>query len=242
MEGIRGAVALAGVLCLVAAECSAAGPPAPSASSAGAVQGAECGSAPPFVSDSFSGQSGLALGAHTGERGATWSDWPAASGRAQLTRQMRVRASTAGPHAVLTASGAPPGPDYEVSADFHVVSLGETTLIGLLARRDDADSEYMGWYNSASGTWGIARRLGGTGITIGSTYSQTLNVGGTYRAALRVRGSRISLLVDGLERVSGIDTSVGAPGRAGIRIAQAGRAADDAGIQLGNFRAAGCSS
>ncbi|MFN2521660.1 MAG: hypothetical protein ABR525_11575, partial [Candidatus Limnocylindria bacterium] len=166
MKGIRAPVVLAGVLCFACAGRVPAAVPAPSASASPARQ-AECGAGPPFVSDSFSGQGGVALGAHAGELGATWTDWPSASGRAQLTSQMRVRAAKAGPHAVLTASGAPPGPDYEVSADFHVVSLSETTLIGLLARRDDADSEYMGWYNSASASWGIARRQGGTGASVG---------------------------------------------------------------------------
>ncbi len=239
VHGLR-AVVVAGVLWLSCTDGGATAPPAPSAAT-GPAQQPDCASATPFVMDSFSGPSGAALTAHTGERGAAWADWTQAAGRAQLTAGMRVRASAAGPHAVLTASGTPPGPDYEVSADFHVVSLAETTLIGVLARRDDnADSEYMGWYNSASATWGIARRLGGTGITVGGTYPQTLAAGGTYRVALRVRGSRLSLLVDGAERVSGTDTSIEAPGRAGIRMAQAGRAGDDVGVQLGNFRAAGC--
>ncbi|MFN2520430.1 MAG: hypothetical protein ABR525_05220 [Candidatus Limnocylindria bacterium] len=234
------ALVLAGVLCLGCTDGGATAPPGPSAAT-GPAQQTECALAAPFVMDSFAGPSGAPVTAHTGERGAAWSDWTQAAGRTQLAPGMRVRASVAGPHAVVTASGTPPGPDYEVSADFHVVSLAETTLIGVLARRDDnTDSEYMGWYNSASATWGIARRLGGTGITVGGTYAQTLAAGGTYRVALRVRGSRLSLLVDGAERVSGTDTSIEAPGRAGIRMAQAGRAGDDVGLQLGNFRAAGC--
>ena len=227
------------MLCLAAVACGPAATPAsPSVSPSG--EAAACRPGPAFVSDSFVGEGGAALTARSGELGAAWSDWPLAAGRAQLTTHRSVRASTAGPHAVLTASGAPPSPDYEVSADFHVASLGDTTLVGLLGRRDDTDSEYMGWYNSASATWGIARRQGGTGATVGTTYAETLASGGTYHVALQIRGSRITLLVDGRERASGVDASISAAGRAGIRIAQAGRAADDTGIQLANFRAAGC--
>jgi hypothetical protein len=239
---VRASIALAGLFCVALAGCGGAGgdrdPATPAVTAAPLPTPATCEQDLEFVVDSFTDVAGTQLTAHSGEKGATWTNWSRAGGSGEITDANRVRAGTVDLHAVVTASGTPPGADYEVAGEFYVASLTEPTLIGLLGRRDDAsDSEYLGWHNTATGQWGISRRLGGTGTDLGATAARPLAVGRTYQAVLRLRGSVIVLAVDGTELVTARDDAITAAGAAGVRIAQRTRAGNSAGIHLDGLRA-----
>ena len=91
----------------------------------------------PFVSDTFTG-SAVAITAHTGETGATWTAVPGNTGTTALTLNGSgaVVASTSGaPASFWYASGAPGGADYSSTLDVTVATSNSDSETGPTIRQ-----------------------------------------------------------------------------------------------------------
>jgi hypothetical protein len=170
-----------------------------------------------FLNDTFTGASGTTLTAHPGETGATWTKHGSSgAGTMALSDANRLRVGTTGGVIIYYSSGTPAGPDYEVFGPVVAVTAGTTRVIGVTGRMDTvANTYYAAFYDGANNRWELRAVVAGVVTTLG-TFAQAMVNGTSYEVRLRMAGSRISLLVDGVERVIVTDTSITAAGRAGV--------------------------
>lgn len=189
----------------------------------------------PVSEDSFTDTAGTTLASHTGERAAAWTKF-GGSASLVITDENRLRfAYAAGDTwAIYHTSAVPFGPDYDVRADFHVKSVRANQFVRLHGRK--STSSYQGYAISYVGTaWELTRLDGGPATVLGS-YAQTLAAGVTYRVILRMTGSRISVLIDDVERIVATDSTYTAANRGGVEIFDGVSGSDNTnGIHLDNF-------
>jgi hypothetical protein len=209
-----------------------------------------------FVSDTFTGTTGADVGsAHTGELGANWTLTPSSSRwgsggdpwdgtNAVITAGDRIRKSEAGSQwALYYSSGVPASANYTVKADIYVASLLSGSVIGVLGRQSTADpTSYAAVYDLPTGKWALYKlATDGTRTSIGTPVAQTLTVGSTYHLALDMNGTTIRLLVDGVQKISVVSTTISAAGKAGITLGFDGASdttvTDSTGMHLDNFQA-----
>jgi hypothetical protein len=86
----------------------------------------------------------------------------------------------------------------------------------------------------SSGSWNLFRVVNGVFTSLGSS-AQAWTVGSTYRAVLRVRGTQVTALVDGVERITVADANISAAGQVGTRSSVA--QTDTTGLHLDNLLA-----
>lgn len=183
-----------------------------------------------FVVDTFTNTNISDLASHTGETGATWTEHPTASTTIQIASN---RAAPNGSNGVYTASGAPTAADYDVSADVYVAST-TSAASGVIGRADaTAATWYHARYNGATGNWELYKYVSGTTTLLGS-YSQTLTVGNSYNVKLSMRGTSLTVYVDGVARITTTDSAITAAGKAGMRT---NNGSQTVGYHLDNFTA-----
>lgn len=171
-----------------------------------------------FVYDTFTGTSNTILSSHVGEVGATWVLSVAnASGDLRISNANRCRANVAGAAASLFyASGVSRTADYSVTSAMYTVSTPVSGFAGVAGRVVIASGDcYFAIYNFGTGNWELWKSISGTGTQLGSGFSQSLSVGVSYTLRLAMFGATISLLVDGVSRVSVTDSALSAVGRVG---------------------------
>ena len=124
------------------------------------------------VSDSFTGTNGTLLENHVGETGASWTFHPNYPADLKL-QNGRVWGPEWG---LYFPSGIPATNEYDVSADFTVMS--NAGAIGLVGRSltSGSDSLYMGRYNAATAQWELVKCIS-TGCANLATFPQTLAIG-----------------------------------------------------------------
>lgn len=185
-----------------------------------------------FVNDTFTAADGTNLSAHTGETGATWtantSNAVVASGRVRPTATLFNS---------LTASGTPASADYDVEADVYYAGAAAGGGAAGVTGRASGKTYYMARYDTTG--WQLYYVSNESTFTqIGSTFTQALTVGQSYRLKLEMRGTAIKLYVDGVERCSGTNGTLTAAGKAGVHFyASASSVSDSAGWHLDNFEA-----
>ncbi|HEX8628321.1 MAG TPA: LamG domain-containing protein, partial [Catenuloplanes sp.] len=192
--------------------------------------------------DTFTGTAGVSVTSRTGEVGATWNQWQGTVA-AVLSNEGRLRrdATTGSSH---LSSAVPPTADYQVSADVHVKSLLTDDYAGVMGRLDTASNvtngtRYLARYNVNSTRWELNRDAS-VNATLGTSVA-TLVAGQTYRLTLDMVGTRIRLLVNGVELIAATDAApITGIGRAGIRLAQNSASvavpSNTAGLHLDNYR------
>jgi hypothetical protein len=188
-------------------------------------------SIPPFVLDTFPGVDGTLLTAHTGEIGATWTQHSASTGTLEIrTNQLRNTAALVGKY---LASGTPPSPNYDVQADFVLITDDNASTMGLLGRYDAAaDTGYMARYLATTDSWQLLKVVAGAGTQLGSLSATPLV--GTQTAILRMTGTSISVIVGGAVLVGPVtDGAITAAGKAGAY--GGGSGANNAGVRIDNF-------
>ncbi|MHB8273468.1 MAG: LamG-like jellyroll fold domain-containing protein [Dermatophilaceae bacterium] len=193
-------------------------------------------------SDSFTGTPGVTLQSHTGEVGATWTKHPI-SGTTDvvITAGGRIRKDGATWGALYHSSAVPASADYTVEADVYVASSLTGDLVGIAGRLDPANANgtfYAATYDQSSGLWTLISVLNGATAMLGQTTAQVLTVGTTYRLALDMTGSTIRLLVNGVQQVSVVDTTITAAGRGGVAMgfgSATTTVTDNTGMHLDNF-------
>lgn len=93
-------------------------------------------------------------------------------------------------------SAAPASADYEVSADFHVVTTNTAYAAGVLARaQSGVDTSYWARWRPGTG-WQLFRYDAGTPTQLGSTVAETISAGTTRRIRLRCAGDVVSVYRD----------------------------------------------
>ncbi len=103
---------------------------------------------------------------------------------------------------------------------------------------------YRAQYIRPANRWELSRVVSGTATLIGTGsgtgfYTQTLVAASTYRLTLKLDGTSIVLMVDGVSRIVATDAVITAAGRAGVSAGTAASTAqvsDAAGLHLDNFR------
>jgi hypothetical protein len=194
-------------------------------------------------SDSFSGAPGATLQSRNGEIGASWTKHPSSPWDAQLTPAGRVRKSgTDSFAAIYTTSAAPATPDYTVEADVHVASLLANDMAGVVGRLDTTNASgtyYIARYQTNEQRWVLYAVVNGAWAWLDASSVQTLAPGASYRLSLAMSGTRIRLLVNGVQQVSVVDTSISQAGRGGIGLGLGGvgtTVTDTTGMHLDNFQ------
>ena len=181
------------------------------------------------VSDSFTGTNGTLLENHVGETGATWTFHPNYPADLKL-----LNGRVWGPEwGLYFPSGIPATNEYDVAADFTVMS--NAGAIGLVGRSltSGADSLYMGRYNAGTAQWELVKCVS-AGCSNLATFPQTLAIGSTYAVKLEIRNAAKKLYVDGVLRASSTDNTITQVGRAGIRSGP-GVTTSTGGYHLDNF-------
>jgi hypothetical protein len=162
-----------------------------------------------FASDLFTDANGTTLQSHTPTGGGTWTKH----------------------------SATPPAADYDVACDVLLISATTTNGAGPAGRMDAAANTcYFARYNSNTGGWELFKLVAGVATQLGSTVTQSLTLAQRYRATLSLRGTTISLAVDGVTIISVTDSAISAAGAVGLRIN--GLTAASTGVQLDTWQAA----
>jgi hypothetical protein len=187
------------------------------------------------VNDSFTGTDATVLSSHTGETGATWTRHTSTASGSFDIRANRTRCATA--PADYYASGAPASADYDVVGTFRVLTINSAgSILAVTARYSTvARSGYFLQLNattSGAHVWQLIRVDANVQTVLGS-FATTFVANTTYVGTLRVRGSSIIAVIDGVERITATDATYSAKGVVGVR-AGAG-AGQTTGVHLDVF-------
>jgi hypothetical protein len=195
-------------------------------------------------SDSFTGTAGATLQGRSGEIGATWTKHPVSTADAVITSAGRIRkAGTTSVGALYYSSAVPTSADYTVEADVYVNSSVTDDVAGIVGRLDTSNANgtyYLARYERPVQDWVLYSVVDSTRSSLGS-YHLALTNATTYRLTLDMSGSTIRLLVNGVERVSAVNTAITAAGRGGVALGFATNGTtltDTTGMHLDNFRVA----
>lgn len=162
-----------------------------------------------FVNDTFTGVDGTNLESHTGETGATWTVHPSGVASAKIQTN---RVQPNGAFRAYYASGVPGSADYDVEAVIRkVTGVSNMGIVGRMST--SADTGYLVLWGPS---WTLFSLVAGVAVSLGTFTDVPAN--GTDRTVrLKMRGSDIRVLIDGVERIAVTDASVTAAGRVGIR-------------------------
>lgn len=164
------------------------------------------------VNDTFTDANAVALTAHVGEIGATWAHYSGAN--AGAIQDNRVFGGDAGAY---IASGVPLSANYYVEALIDLITDLGTDNVGVIGRAVvGADSYYLARYAASNDSWALFTITGGVAQQIGSSFIDDWTTGSRV-VRLDMQGSTIRVLTGGVERISVVDTTFAASGRAGLR-------------------------
>lgn len=171
--------------------------------------------------DNFTDVNNTLLTAHTGEIGATWTKHGTGAGFIRINTNRIYNAGAQFDEAMYYGSGVPQTADYDVEGTVYVASTADS-LISVMGRLStSANTFYQAFhYKESSGPtniWALGKRVAGVSTTLG-TYTQVLSAAQSYRVRLEMRGTTLRVYVDDVERISTIDSSITAVGRAGVRV------------------------
>lgn len=184
-----------------------------------------------FISDTFTaGTAGELLTVHSPGTGGVWNVLTDRTGHklSAAGRMYGERPNGALDDAMSYNAATPASADYDVQAD--VVQLTAASAVGVMGRIDTAArTGYAAFYDAGSGLYKLEKIINGSYTNLG-----------TYAAAagtvmLRMRGTTISLLVNGTSRISVTDSSITSAGRAGTWSYSISTATT--GVHLDNFLA-----
>ncbi|HLL65167.1 MAG TPA: LamG-like jellyroll fold domain-containing protein, partial [Micromonosporaceae bacterium] len=185
-------------------------------------------------SDNFTDPTGTVLSSHTSQTQTTWTRKAGDTINAVITPSGMARRNGLG-DITYYSSAVPASADYLVEADLRYQTYLDFDIAGVVGRLDPAGTGSGTFYTAGyDGTnWRLWKKVNGTTSGIGGTgYTQALTLGSTHRVGLDMKGSRIRLLVNGIERVTVQDASIPGPGRAGIQWSNGTNAATDSNGML----------
>jgi hypothetical protein len=177
------------------------------------------GSAGVFVQDSFTGSDSTNLTAHTGEIGATWTKHPNQPGSARDILITSNQARGDGNTSTISryyASGTPPTADYAVEATLNAISATTNERAGIWARMNTStDDGYELTYQRESTRWALYKVVSGTATLLGS-YTDVFSDGSSRTIRLELRGTALTVLIDGTQRITATDSTFASAGSVGI--------------------------
>jgi predicted heme/steroid binding protein len=118
-------------------------------------------------------------------------------------------------NSLFYASGAPNSADYDVEADI-VAAQTPANRAGIAGRITPAGDHYRVSYSIGNGQYELQRVVGGTMTLLQSASWNGMLDGGRDTVKLQMRGNSIKVFVDGVERMSVIDSDISEAGHAGI--------------------------
>lgn len=188
---------------------------------------------PDFLSDTFTDPDGTLLTAHAPDVGGAWSG---GSGGMQVLGNALTMTAGGGYETYVNAA-VPATADYSVEALLKVVSPGVGNGLGVQGRivvATTGDGYYWSYYPNA-GVWRMY--INGAGVFYGllAQVADSFAAGQSKLAKLRMTGSTIEGLVDGVQLAVVTDTHLAGPGRAGVW----GEFGTPGDITLDNLRAFG---
>lgn len=169
-----------------------------------------------FLSDTFTGSNGTALGSHTGETGATWAKQEEWTGTCTIQNN-RLYSTTTEAH--YYASGVPASSDYTVTASIYIVSNATTCFAGVIARAwSEIDYGYEAYlYNSGTPTLYLTYNHTSGETNLDSTVITAPAVGSTHTLALTVEGTSLAVYWDDVLKIGPYThTGIYNAGRAGV--------------------------
>lgn len=193
-----------------------------------------------FVSDAFTGTSNSKLETRAGAVGSTWTRHADSSSGdyAFISNAGRARTDNDAPVMYYT-SGVPASADYSVEATVRPLSLLRYDQASVLGRTTSASNSYYaaGYViTDHVGAWELRR-----GSTIVASYAQTLTAAVDYYVTLELRGTRVRVLVSGVEVIAYTDaSSLSSVGRAGLSLGKSGvtsNPSDSDGLHLDDLTA-----
>jgi hypothetical protein len=172
--------------------------------------------APVFAqcSDSMTGSAGTNLTAHTSDSGHSWAKQSGTTSNLILSDANRVRSDAA---ALITyyCSWDPASADYSVQM-LHLAVTASDNYLGVGRAATGDQSKYLCVYDPANTRWALSKHDAAGASTELATWSETLMTLDFRTVKLQMIGSSIKCYIDGVERMSVIDTSHTAAGKAGI--------------------------
>ena len=175
-------------------------------------------SAMSFVEDTFADMDGTLLQNHTGELGATWTRHPARVADFDIQSE-RVR-SLAGvsERTLYYASGDPPGADYHATAILTWVAGPDDSEAGPTVRTNaTAETHYNATLRISTAAVALGKHVAGVNVALGSWSVGTPETGTDFEVTLFANGTTIIVHVDGVERISTVDSQIASSGRVGLR-------------------------
>jgi hypothetical protein len=165
-----------------------------------------------FLTDSFTDAAGTALIAHPADVGSTWTQDTAGA----LTIQgSALTCSASSARSALNGASAP-GSDYSVSCSLLIAYYGDGDRAGVYGRLDGPlQNGYLAIWNDSTGSYELYSLVSSVPMLIGSQ-AAPLQTTGSFRIELRMVGTTISVYVDNVLLISVTDSSVSAPGGAGL--------------------------
>lgn len=179
--------------------------------------------------DAFTGTNGTLLTAHAMDSGGTWTKHPV-SGTANPVIQSNRAWTGSGGGTIIMTSQAMGTADYDVSANYVLITDNASSLAGVQARiAPPANTGISLHYNTTDDSLKLFEFVAGVNGPVTSIPLAPLVA---QKITLRVRGTRAAALVDGVE-VGAITTTVTAAGFPGLRFG--GTSSSTVGVHLDNF-------
>jgi lysophospholipase L1-like esterase len=190
-----------------------------------------------FSYDTLTDTAGTLLTAHIGQTGATWTKTGGQTADLQaVTGGQNFRLQNAGGIAYLKTSGVPTNADYDVQFDLYFPTH---VLYATVAARQDGGTLAAGTGGYLAGYDGNLNQLNiFNGLTVIASASFTPSVGSTHTLRFSLRGTSLTLYLDGVSTVTATDSTYAAKGTAGLfSYINAGSPTDSDGAQIFNFGA-----
>src|SRR3990167_337755 len=148
-----------------------------------------------YFQDAFTGTSGTNISAHQPDIGLTWSSLAAGvvilkGGKARSTNADSIYVSSIGPKNYRIEVDINPGGNNFTGVAFRVVAANSFHILG----------------TDLAGLWTAWKQVAGVWSSLASTNGGAPSGGSTYHLDVRVEGSTYILVVDGVERLSFVDT------------------------------------
>ena len=194
-----------------------------------------------FASDLFAGTAGTTILAHTPNIGGAWVAHTLAPNGTSLPCVLNGNGTIynryAGGLCLYYPTATPSTPDYSVKGKVNIKTVVADEQIGVCGRLStSALTFYVARFDTNTNAVRLYKSIAGTLTSLGS-YSVTWAAGETHDIELKMLGSTISVLVDGVERISVTDTSITLAGKAGIRMYNTTAATPTTGLHLDEFSA-----
>lgn len=191
----------------------------------------------PVVEDEFTDTAGTQITSHTGDKNATWTKHANANASASLaiTDANRVRHNYTGSvENVFYASGMPLTPDYEVECDVYIASwTGDMGICGRMST--SALTFYMARMMPTSNQIQLYKCIAGTFTSLGTYAYTNPGNGTTQKLKLAMKGSEISVYVNGDRVITATDTAIQTGLRSGFR-STGNAVTNSTGLHYDNFK------